>query len=201
MKFPNPIAALKAAWHNPKKRPWIIAGVGAAAGAGALALRRPTDPAAATAEDTAAADAGATDPSVYDPNADTGAIPPIYSIPGGSGFGVTDPAFQEADLSGVYSQLDDLAASQSAEIESAVDAATGDLKKRARAAQRAANQAKRQQERTKERLQKSRQAQKKLRHRVSRIEKRVTNQRQRRQAGPIRHRPPQSQPKRKRARR
>ncbi len=54
----NPLDALKRLWADKKKRPWLLAGLGAAGAAGVLTMRSPQGPDAA-AEETAATDAAA----------------------------------------------------------------------------------------------------------------------------------------------
>lgn len=101
--------SLKAVWNDPKKRPWVIAGVGAAGTAGILMARRPTDPEDAVSEDTAVAESTppSSGPAYDDYSGYVGAIPPAAY--GGFGVGY-DPGFEETDLSGVYEELDSRAA-------------------------------------------------------------------------------------------
>jgi hypothetical protein len=98
----------KAMWNDPKKKPWVIAGAGAAIGAGVLAMRRPVDPEDQVAEETAATIGTAAATEAYpDEYVYGGTLPPVYAL-GGAGY---DAGLAETDLSSVFDELDRLGAS------------------------------------------------------------------------------------------
>jgi hypothetical protein len=122
-------------WANPKRRPWILGGAGVAAGAAYLSARRPVDPDEAAAEDSAVAQSLASEPTAIEgpmTYGDAGVVGALPIVVGGSGYTTPDPAFMEMDLSGVYAEIDALAAGQQEVISEAVTAQTAGLRARAK---------------------------------------------------------------------
>lgn len=163
----GPIDGLKAAWKDPKKRPWIIAGGGAAAGAGFLALRRPEEP-----DDQAAEDAEAEElPVLPVENAvGVGALPPVFSFPSPPGDG-----FAETDFSPLFAEIDALGAS----VDEQLTLTFEDERQRSRQEHRQqAARLKRQQAR----LKKQRQIQKRQAKRITRLQQRMKKRQRRARA-------------------
>lgn len=142
----NPFKAVGRLWKDPKKRKWLIVGIGATVAVAFIALRRPKDPADQTAEDNAAAQDAPPEP-VADPYAPiNGALPPVYAYDGGGGDdggggGAGDPAFDPMDLSGIQDQLDQLAAGQQDAIDSAVSGERAERRARDKAQKQATQKA------------------------------------------------------------
>jgi hypothetical protein len=129
----NPLASLKAIWNSPKKRPWLIAGGGAAAAAGLMAMKRPVEPSEQVGEETVAqsvAPIGGDASAAYPEYQYGGTLPPVYAL-GGMG-GDFDPGMAETDLSGIWSELDNIAAGQGEAIGIAVAEQTATLRAQAK---------------------------------------------------------------------
>lgn len=173
----NPIATVRQLWNDPKKRPWVLGGAGAAAGVAYLTLKRPTDPDEAAEDDRAAAtssptaaDGGAIEgPATYGDAGIVGALPIVV---GGSGYGTPDAAFQEMDLTGVYSEIDAIAVGMQDNLDAiAVENAT--LRRDARRAGRVAGRAQNRNAKQQATIKKQKQQIRKTKQRVRRVERKV----------------------------
>lgn len=113
----NPLPHLKRIWNDPKKRPWVIGGAGAAATLGYLTMR-PPGPGPEQAAENVAADAAAPPATGLAPGevgafGDDGMYGTYVSSPPGIDY---DPTFNEMD----YGPILDAIATQGEELEAAV---------------------------------------------------------------------------------
>lgn len=184
------VSQVKAVWADPRKRPWVIGGAGVASGAAFLALRRPADPDEAAAEDRAVSEMSSADPTlgavVDDGMGSSGMLPGVVFLGGGSGYGMPDPAFMEADLSGVYAAIDEVALQQQGAIDEAVSAATERLRGRNRRLSQRQKELAEQQAASKAKLKKTRQQLRRTKQRVNRLENRAKPRRPRSRTRPRR---------------
>jgi hypothetical protein len=156
---------IKAVWNDPKKRPIVLAGGGVAAGAGLLALRRPTDPEEQVAEETIASEAGADNGYGY-PADTSGMLPPVLYSPAPSGLNPGDSGLWETDFTMFYEELDQRVAEVQGEFGAAIDQEQTRRKRQVRGlTSKVAKQKEGQQELRKD-LRKTRQQLKRLRRRV-----------------------------------
>lgn len=190
----QPFDSIKQVWRDPKKRPWLIAGAGAAAGAGVLAMRRPGDPDEQASED-AAADEAAPPSTINDPFAtDASGLAPVIAVPGASGgFGVIgapyDPGMSEMDLSGVWDEI--------GRIEDAQASALGEAVATERAARNKQIRTTRTQvQRTQQRVQQQKKVNQRQRRQIARLNQRLKNQQRK-----LRARAPQKKKKKQQPRR
>lgn len=163
----NPLNSIKAVWRDPKKRPWLIAGGGAAATAGFMAMKRPVEPSDQVGEESAAQSAapegGGGYPGEY---VYGGTLPPVYAL-GGMG-GDFDSGMAETDLSSVWAELDGIEARQQEAIGAAVGAER-DARKKAVATQKARTQ------KVRTRVEKQTKVNRKQRQQIARLKRRVQN--------------------------
>lgn len=113
----NPLPRLKRLWNDPKKRPWVIGGAGAAATLGYFTMR-PPGPGPEQAAENAAADAAAPPATGLAPGevgafGSDGMYGTYVSSPPGIDY---DPTFAEMD----YGPILDAMATQGEALESAV---------------------------------------------------------------------------------
>lgn len=156
---------IKALWRDPKKRPWIIAGAGAAAGAGVLAMRRPTDPEEQVEEENVATEAAPDMGGTSWPTEDNGFLPPA-TYP--SGFPTYDQGLAETDFSEFWTGLDQAAS----ELQDSIDAAQESEREQRRAKDKGLEA---RLDRQREKTRRQRQQTRKLRNKVNRLENRISH--------------------------